>query len=80
MSSMLSGQLLMQQMGNVMATIESLTNANNTMAMELELQKTRITALEAKATLLPEKIEVTVKHAPNPYPSTDKYIGDEEAK
>jgi len=55
-------QLLMQQMGNVLAAIESLTNANNTMAMELELQKTRITALEAKATLIPSKIEVTVKH------------------
>jgi len=54
-------QLLMQQMGNVMAGIEQLTTANNTMAMELELIKTRVTALEAKATLLPGKIEVTVK-------------------
>jgi len=55
-------QQMMQQMGSVMAGLEQLTNANNTMAMELELQKTRVTALEAKATLIPDKIEVTVKH------------------
>ncbi len=54
-------QLLMQQMGSVLAGLEQLTNANNTMAMDLELVKTRVTALEAKATLIPGKIEVTVK-------------------
>ena len=55
-------QLLMQQMGNVMATIKSLTNANNTMAMELELVKKRVDALDAKAALIPGKIEVIIKH------------------
>ena len=63
-------QLLMQQMGNVMAGIESLTTANNTMAMELELQKTRVTALEAKATLIPSKIEVTVRPGSQMYGPT----------
>jgi regulator of replication initiation timing len=54
-------QALMQQMGSVMAGIEQLTNANNTMAMDLELIKKRTDALEAKATLIPDKIEVIIK-------------------
>ena len=54
-------QSLMQQVGNLTAGLEQLVQANNTMAMELELQKTRVTALEAKATLLPGKIEVVIK-------------------
>lgn len=55
-------QALMQQMGSVMAGLEQLTNANNTIAMDLELIKKRTNALEARATLIPDKIEVTVKH------------------
>ena len=68
-------QLLMQQMGGVLAGLKQLTNANNTMAMELELIKTRVTALEAKATLLPDKIEVTVKNAsPHFTPTTNPQV------
>ncbi len=54
-------QSLMQQVGNLTAGLEQLVQANNTMAMDLELVKKRVDALDAKATLLPGKIEVTVK-------------------
>ncbi len=59
-------QGLMQQVGNLTAGVDQLTHANNNLAMELEMLKKRVDALENKATLLPGKIEITVKHEQSP--------------
>ena len=68
-------QSLMQQVGNLTAGLEQLVQANNTMAMDLELVKKRVDALDAKATLIPSKIEVTVRRGDQMFsPSLDEEV------